>query len=54
MAAIEEDPDEELYHLVRRERSRGFFGTNRSHADVFSGPRRVDVVTDPQVASSSR
>jgi len=24
----EEDPDEELYHLVRRERSRGFFGTN--------------------------
>jgi cytochrome c oxidase assembly factor CtaG len=24
----EEDPDEELYHLVRRDRSRGFFGTN--------------------------
>jgi len=24
----EEDPDEELYQLVRRERSRGFFGTN--------------------------
>jgi cytochrome c oxidase assembly factor CtaG len=23
----EEDPDEELYHLVRRERTRGFFGT---------------------------
>lgn len=24
----EDDPDEELYQLVRRERSRGFFGTN--------------------------
>lgn len=24
----EDDPDEELYHLVRRDRSRGFFGTN--------------------------
>ena len=24
----EEDPDEELYQLVRRDRSRGFFGTN--------------------------
>lgn len=24
----EEDPDEELYQLVRRERTRGFFGTN--------------------------
>lgn len=24
----EEDPDEELYNLVRRDRSRGFFGTN--------------------------
>jgi cytochrome c oxidase assembly factor CtaG len=24
----EEDPDEELYHLVRRDHSRGFFGTN--------------------------
>ncbi len=24
----EEDPDEELYHLVRRDQSRGFFGTN--------------------------
>jgi cytochrome c oxidase assembly factor CtaG len=24
----EEDPDEELYHLVRKDRTRGFFGTN--------------------------
>jgi hypothetical protein len=24
----EDDPDEELYNLVRRDRSRGFFGTN--------------------------
>jgi len=24
----EDDPDEELYHLVQRDRSRGFFGTN--------------------------
>ena len=24
----EEDPDEELYQLVRKDRTRGFFGTN--------------------------